>query len=47
MDPGSFLLELSHLAQCEEILVARAFPVMQVYIRKGHNTSSYTGYQNN
>lgn len=44
MDPGSLLLELSHLAQCEEILVARAFPVMQVYIRKGHNTSSYTGY---
>ena len=36
--------ELSGLTQCEEVLIARAFPVMQVYVRKGHNTISSKGH---
>ena len=41
MDPGSVPPELNELTQCEEMLKARPFPVIQVYVRKGHNTISY------
>ena len=32
MDSGLVPPELSGLTQCEEVLIARAFPVMQVYV---------------
>ena len=32
MDPCSVPLELSDLTNSEEMLIARAFPVMQVYV---------------
>ena len=41
MDPGLVPPELSDLTQCEEMLIVRAFPVMQVYVRKGYDTVSY------
>lgn len=41
IDPGSVPPELSDLTQCEEMLTARAFPVMQVHVRKEHNAISY------
>ena len=41
--PGSVPPELSDLAQCEEMLIARAFPDIQVYARKGHISISYKG----
>ena len=34
---------MSDLAQCEEMLIARAFPDIQVYARKGHISISYKG----
>ena len=44
MDSGLVPPELSGLTQCEEVLIARTFPVMQVYVRKGHNTISSKGH---
>lgn len=42
MDPGSVPAELNDLTQCEEIQIARAFPVKQeVYVRKGYDTISF------
>lgn len=32
VDPCSVPLELSDLTNCEEMLIARAFPMMQVYV---------------
>ena len=43
MDPSSVSPELSDLSYCEEMPIARAFPVTQVYLRKAHNTISYNG----
>ena len=34
MDSGSVYPELNDITRCEEMLIARAFPVMQVYVRK-------------
>ena len=44
MDPESVPPELSDLTQCEEMLIARAFQVMQLYVRKRHNTISCKGH---
>ena len=44
MDPGSVSPELSDLSYCEEMPIARAFPVTQVYVRKAHNTIAYKGH---
>lgn len=35
MLPSAVPVELQHLSQCEEILIARAFPIMQVYTKAG------------
>ena len=35
MLPSEVPIELQHLSQCEEILIARAFPIMQVYTKAG------------
>ena len=40
MNPGS-VPELSDLTWCAEMLIARAFPVTQLYVRKGHDAISY------
>lgn len=36
--------ELQDLSQCEEMLIARAFPVMQVYLKPKYGTVSYKGH---
>lgn len=36
--------ELQFLSQCEEMLIARAFQVMQVYIKPRYGTVSYRGH---
>ena len=37
-------LELDNLTQGEEMLIARAFPVIQVYIRPNSGTTGYNDY---
>lgn len=36
--------ELQGLSQCEEMLIARAFPVMQVYVKHRYGSISYKGH---
>ena len=36
--------ELEGLTQCEEMLIARAFPIMQVYLKLKYGTTSYKGH---
>ena len=38
--PSAVPLKLENLTQCEEMFVARAFPVMQVYIRPNSGTKA-------
>ena len=44
MIPAVVPPELENLTQCEEMLIARAFPVMQVYIRPNSRTTGYRGH---
>ena len=44
MIPSAVPLELENLTHCEEMLIARAFPVMQVYIRPNPRTTGYKGH---
>ena len=44
MFPGSVPLELEGLTQCEEMLIARAFTVMQVYLKPRFGSLSYRGH---
>ena len=44
MIPSAVPLELENLTHCEEMLIARAFPVMQVYIRPNSRTTGYKGH---
>ena len=42
--PGPVPSELRDLSQCEEMLIARAFPVMQVYLKPRYGTMTYKGH---
>ena len=44
MMPSPVPQELQGLTQCEEMLIARAFPVMQVYMKPRFGTISYRGH---
>ena len=44
MIPGPVPAELQGLSQCEEMLIARAFPVMQVYLKPRYGTVCYKGH---
>ena len=44
MIPCPVPMELQGLTQCEEMLIARAFPVMQVYLKPRYGTTSYKGH---
>ena len=36
MDPGSVPAELQSLSEVEELLIARAFPIMSIYRKHGY-----------
>ena len=44
MVPSPVSPELEGLTQCEEMLIARAFPIMQVYLKPKYGTTSYKGH---
>ena len=44
MVPSPVPPELQGLTQCGEMLIARAFPVMQVYMKPRYGTISYKGH---
>ena len=44
MIPSAVTLELENLTPCKEMLIARAFPVMQVYIRPNSRKTDYKGH---
>ena len=44
MIPSLVPAELQGLSQCEEMLIAHAFPVMQVYLKPRYGTVSYKGH---
>ena len=44
MIPSKVPPELQDMTQCEEMLIARAFPVMQVYIMSKYGTIKYKGH---
>ena len=43
MDPGSVPAELQGLSEVEELLIARAFPIMSIY-RKHGGQRGYNGH---
>ena len=43
MDPGSVPAELQGLSEVEELLIARAFPIMSIY-RKHGGQRGYKGH---
>ena len=44
MDPGSVPAELQGLSEVEELLIARAFPIMYIYRKHGVNADTKDTY---
>ena len=43
MDPGSVPAELQGLSEVEELLIARAFPIMSIYRKHGAGSTRIQG----